>query len=156
MAILNKKNKNPVSDLPRPSFDLPRFPKLPRRETFEEYKPIIPDFSAIKSEVNKPQLQQLNIFEDEPKPEPQKVSQPKFEESPKDDKELFIKVEKYEHAMKILEDLKDSFKRTEDILQNLQTIKQHEDKEITNWTAQIQKLKNKIISVDSILFESKK
>ncbi|MBL7147877.1 MAG: hypothetical protein ISS82_03565 [Nanoarchaeota archaeon] len=154
MVLFNKKKKDTLSDLPKPSFNISRLPDLPRKESFEEYKPIIPDFSRIKLEVNKPKFempQQEPEFE-EPEFEEQKIQEP----VKKEDTDLFVKVGKYEQAMKSLEEVKDSFKKTEDILKNLQTIKQNEDKEISNWYAQIQKLKNKIISVDSVLFESKK
>ena len=159
MVLFHKKKKDIFSDLPKQSFNLPKLPELPKRvEQFQEYRPIIPDFSKIKSEVNKPNfdlpMEELKFLE--PEIEEPKFEQPKIEQPPKEDTELFIKVNKYEQAMKVLEEIKDSFKKTENILKNLQTIKQTEDKEISDWNSKIQNLKNKIISVDSVLFESKK
>lgn len=146
MALFNKKKKNIFLDLPRPNLNFP----LQRSDSFPEYKPIIPDFSTIKSEINKPKIDEFDI-EEEPE-------QPILEEhAPKPESaNLFIKVSNYEQAMRLLEDIKDSFRKTEDILKNLRTIKQQEDKEIITWNSQIQKLKNKVISVESTLFDSKK
>ena len=131
---------------------MPNFSET-KKEPFPEYKPIIPDFSSIKSEVSRPQEKPL-FEEHEKEIEPQQSQEPPQQMG--EDTDLFIKVDKYEQAMRILEGVKDSFRKTEDILKNLQTIKQKEDREITTWNAQIQKLKEKIVSVDSILFESKK
>ena len=157
MASFNKKNKDILSDLPKPNFNLPKFPDLPsKKETFQEYKPIIPSFSDIKFEVNKPkpilpsensEIEEFNFAE---------TFSRKGTPINKENEELFVKVEKYEQAMKVLSDLKDSFKKTEDILKSLQTIKSEEDKEINKWTSEIQRLKNKVISIDSTLFGSKK
>jgi len=152
MALFNKKRTNILSDLPKPSFDIPRFSDANKKESFPEYKPIIPDFSSIKSEISKPQ-QQFNEIEEEQSMEAPSIEQPLMKAA---DSDLFVKVNKYEQAMKALDELKDSFNRTEGILKNLQVVKQQEDREIANWTSQIQKLKNKVISIDSTLFESKK
>lgn len=147
MDIFNKKKKNIFLDLPKPNLNFP----LQKPDLFQEYKPIIPDFSTIKSEINKPKTDDFNIEEE-------MIEQPIMEEhAPRPEStNLFIKVINYEQAMKLLEDIKDSFRKTEDILKNLRTIKQQEDKEIINWNSQIQRLKNKIISVESTLFDSKK
>lgn len=151
MTLFNKNRRPILSDLPKPNFEIPNFSENTKKEGFPEYKPIIPNFSSIKSEVNK--FQEKPLFEEQEEQEEQpKQQQPQIGE----DTDLFVKIDKYEQAMRILESIKDGFKRTEDILKNLQTIKQKEDREITTWNSQIQKLKEKVVSVDSVLFESKK
>lgn len=147
MALFKKKKKD-LPDLPKPSLDLgieklkfPDLPKFPEPEVNEEgeegqfpplYRPTIPPRS-------------VNEEDEELMEEEEEVEQIK-------DKPLFIKIEKYENAMRDMEEIQNRIKDATQILNNLRQIKSEEDSEIKKWEDDLLSIKNKLIKIDKNLF----
>jgi len=69
------------------------------------------------------------------------------------DNTLFVKIDKYKESMRTLNLIKESLMNTEHILNKLHQIKSQEDSEIQQWHDQIKRIKQKIVFMDTNLFE---
>src|SRR3989344_1291310 len=69
------------------------------------------------------------------------------------DNTLFVKIDKYQEAIRTLNLIKESLMSTEHILNKLHQIKSQEDNEIQQWHEQIKRIKQKIVFIDKNLFE---
>ena len=174
MALFKKKKLDlpkppiapPRSDFTKPELKIPKFPEPDFSESFSMYKPIIPrhDIEDIKEAV-KPKIEFIkDDLEENPlsaviKEKP--ITQPRFEEKPQtyksslEENPLFVKIETYEDAIKDLELIKDNINKIEEVLNNLDTIKKQEDREIEQWRQRVAKIKEKILSIDKNLFEKR-
>lgn len=71
----------------------------------------------------------------------------------KEEKPLFVKVEKYREVMVTLNELKNKLKDAGDLLVELNKIKEQEDRELSSWQDDLNGIKEKLISIDKTLFE---
>lgn len=65
---------------------------------------------------------------------------------------VFIKIDKYESAMKDLDDIKKGLRDIEATLEKVRDAKLREDLEISGWSQEIANIKAKINSIDSRIF----
>lgn len=68
-------------------------------------------------------------------------------------KPIYVKIEKYQAAIKTLEEIRSRLVEAEKIINNLQKIKNEEDSEFENWRKDVEEIKEKLLSVDEDLFE---
>ena len=145
MALFSRKEKTQKETVPS---SFPEFPKLPSYE--QEIKPAAPIFPPI--EENKPMSEELNIPIRKPtfqKP----VEEESIKVHPAEEKPVFIKIEKYREALEKLSKIKEELGKVEERLSRIEEIQAKEDKEIESWRNDINSIKQKLLSVDSKLFE---
>jgi len=78
--------------------------------------------------------------------------QTRFSED-KEEKPLFVKVEKYREVMVTLNELKNKLKDAGDLLVELNKIKEQEERELSAWQDDLNAVKEKLLSIDRTLFE---
>ncbi|MBS3141642.1 hypothetical protein J4405_05885 [Candidatus Woesearchaeota archaeon] len=147
-----KKKEN--TDVPKPDtmtelpkLELPKFQDFDMNQSEEKHEDTYS--SAVHDEL--PELSSM------PKDEPEERSyttrsQPSYSQS---DRQLFVRVEDYKDAMRKLENIKDALKKTDDILAKLEDIRAEEEAEFSAWHEDIKKIKDRVLDIDSILFEKK-
>ena len=145
MAIFGS-NKNKSNNLQ----PLPDFPEMPEEENVPEFPSYEPTIREIKKEVNKPSLD--DDFEI-PEIPTRTQSKPTHRIATDGEKPLFVKVSKYKEAVKDLESLKMKIEEAEDILQDVEHLKEQERIKLEQWKADLQDLKEKLLSIDERLFE---
>ncbi len=148
MFFKKKKKDKKQEKLPPLKFpDIPsEFPKYESNMENEHQK--------IKEAVipQKPSLEDLGIpvRKQIPPIRPQTQFQP--EQSARE-KTLFIKLEQYKKAVKLLDDLKYKIDESQKILNKLKEIKDEEDAEIGSWQANLERIKEDLLEIDTKLFE---
>lgn len=130
-----------------PKLELPKFQDFDTEQNEEKqedaYSP------AVHEEL--PELSSLPK-EEEPMEEKESYTTRSYSQT---DRQLFVKVEDYKAAMKKLESIKEALKKTDDILAKLEDIRGEEEAEFTAWHEDIRKIKDRVLDIDSILFEKK-
>ncbi len=154
-----------------------RFPQF--HEEFPKYESAISqeDISAIKEAV-KPEerppmpMKKMTLssmplrerpVEEEPKPYVPKAADygiPHIEEQlimpesdlHKQDKNLFIKIERYKDAVEKVDNIKSQFEEISHVMDKLNELKTEEDNEIAQCHSQLTAIKESLDSVDRILF----
>ena len=79
---------------------------------------------------------------------PREESSSSFERKP-----LFIKIDKYENSMAILNSIKEKLDEANSIVSELRQIRRDEDEQLDEWSEHIRAIKEKLTNVDSMLFE---
>lgn len=153
-----------AASLPRPDFPDLDDSKMPQFPVYE------PSFGDIKNEVSGtvssfPEPQSLNIPvrrpELRPKVAPVPVTPPVEEESfggarseaVSSGKPLFVKIEKYKDALSAMDVLKKKLADVEHVLAEIDKVREDEDKVLDQWKSDVSKIKEKLIDLDSDLFE---
>lgn len=113
----------------------------------------------------KPEVRNLPLLPEEQEEFPSYEAQfPKVEEEFKipiekprslisESKPIYVKIERYKSAIKTLEEIRARLMEAEKIINNLQKLKNEEDREFENWRSDIEQIKEKLLSVDEELFE---
>lgn len=141
--------------------DLPEFPDMPSEQELPAYKPSLSD---IKEEVEKTDdlvdIPQRNILRREiPKfrvPTEDFVPTEKMEmrsTNKQSGKPLFVKIDQYKAALTAIDILKHKITEAEVCLKEIENIRSKEDAKLEEWKSDIQKLKDKLLEIDSNLFE---
>ena len=147
MALFNKKDTR-LPDLPNPPS---KFSDISKKDFEEE------DFPSYTPTVN---------FDEEVDEKP-KISSMPMSSFMKDDsmmgepehehyggkKPLFIKIDKYEDAIGILDSIKESLNEADKLINELRQIRRDEDAQLDEWNEHLKSIKDKLMSVDSTLFE---
>lgn len=132
-----------------------KIPSLPEGKTgFPSYDK---EFSSIKQEVDKASpIPKLEIPQRKPVKsglqKPPKVSPPSI--SPSAGKPIFVKVDNYQDALAHMNNLRELIKQGESILSELTSIREEEDRHLSKWYHDIERIKEKLLSMDKKLFES--
>ncbi|HII15716.1 MAG TPA: hypothetical protein HA362_05375 [Nanoarchaeota archaeon] len=131
MGLFSKKKEVEVKT------ELPplKFPELPPEEQVSQT-----ETDAIKQAVSPVSM-----------PPPPR-EQTRFSED-KEEKPLFVKVEKYREVMVTLNELKNKLKDAGDLLVELNKIKEQEERELSAWQDDLNAVKEKLLSIDRTLFE---
>ena len=118
-----------------------------------------PEFPKYESEISSSEVSQLkDAISDIPMRKPSfNISEleipTEHETIHKDEKTLFIKVDKYKSVMRSLEDIKSKLNEVEKVLDKLNEIKKEEDDELTKWHSDLSYLKERLNKIDQTLFE---
>ncbi len=179
MGLFNKKNKKegktekqPIKlpELPKLS-KLPDLPKLPESETKLPQLPRYPSTklgdkfsqSMIKENVTGEKEDEIRADEfvkEQMMPLSQKIKpsklKPEFpskiEKINPRKKPVFIRIDKFEESLKIFEDTKEKIYSMEKLLSEIKQLKEMEDRELSDWGAEIQTIKNQIEKVERDIF----
>lgn len=158
MSLFSRKKKE-EKILPLPEF--PRLPNEPNLPFYDEqllekkeqmprfntdFKKVIPESFSFEEKL-KPSFEKEEIFEDfAPRRTPLTIEK-------RDEKPLFVKIEKYKESIKTIEEIKSKLESAENILKNLTKIREDEQKEIEDWQNSLNEARQKLLKVDKNLFE---
>ncbi len=114
-----------------------------------------PDFEDDFSRYNPTNFENM---EEKPRISPMPMSIPQFpREEPMSDslrkKPLFIKIDRYEDAIAILNSIREKLDESSNIVSELRQIRRDEDMQLDEWSENIREVKEKLMNVDSMLFE---
>ncbi len=134
-----------------------RFPKLPEKPAFPEYRPQIPSPESFKIKI--PELseerEEFSMPIRRPEmPRPQMMQEFAPSLSSVGSQPLFVKIDKYKAAVKALDEIKQKISDAENTLTRLNAIKVRESDEITRWEEEIRNVKEKLVAIDKNLFEA--
>ena len=123
--------------------EMPKFPDLPEEPSFPSYEP---QFAKEESpdEFGIPQRQSSFEAREQPRFEP---------EHRQIEKPIFVKIEQYREALDSIDAIKTKVHEAEELLSRLDQLRSQEDKELQNWHDNVNRIKDKLISVDKKLFE---
>ncbi|MBU2638479.1 MAG: hypothetical protein KJ955_05885 [Nanoarchaeota archaeon] len=134
MGLFSKKKKEVEVKTELPPL---KFPELPP----EENEP-----TAIETEAIKQAVAPMSM------PPPVTEAAPNYADD-KEEKPLFVKVEKYREVMVTLNELKNKLKDAGDLLVELNKIKEQEERELSAWQDDLNAIKEKLVNIDRTLFE---
>jgi len=138
MAFLRK---DKLPDLPSPPDKYSDFSQDDVEEDFPRYTPTITSKDMYDKKM--PSMSPMSIPEF-----PREESSSSFERKP-----LFIKIDKYENSMAILNSIKEKLDEANSIVSELRQIRRDEDEQLDEWSEHIRAIKEKLTNVDSMLFE---
>jgi len=132
MGLFGKK-KEDKNDLPPLNF-----PELPKTvPSFEQEKSMkVSDAEEIKDAVSSSDVPQMPSVS-----------------SSMTEKPLFVKIEKYKDLVNTLGKLKARLNDADHILQNLNDLKEKENRELAAWHSDLEKVRNQLLDIDRKLFE---
>lgn len=133
MGLFGFKKKEESSDLPPL-----QFPELPKSvPSFEAQGSFGGDAERIKSAVSLPlpSLGSSSI------------------DSLGEEKPLFVKVEKYRDVVETLKKLKARLNDADAVLSKLGQLRQEEDRELTAWQSDLERIRGQLLDIDRKLFE---
>jgi hypothetical protein len=119
------------------------FPNIPPFHE-EDEMPLLPHHNEPRineMEEWKPQIPQV--------PEPARMPQRTTSNKP-----IFVKLEKFREAKESLDDIKLKLNEMDELLKMVKDIKLKEDSEIMNWEKEVEKVKSRISSINSNIFEN--
>lgn len=180
MSLFGKKEEQKEEEIPTLP-DLPQLPELPRlKENNSEKNFLLPQLpsipsssfgekfsrSAIKEAVTGRERGEEEDADDFRKGMMQK---PHVREIPADfkiqktidrfhearripEEPIFIRIDKFEEALKTFEKIKIKLEEIEKMLQDTKRIKEEEEKELVYWEKEMQEIKDQISKVDSNVF----
>lgn len=128
-----------------------KLPALPKKdkELFPSYKS---EFDNIKKEISKPVFsapKQIEIPKISKRVEPTlEVERPII-----GDKPIYVKMEQYKSAMTQVDKIKALCNEADKALSTISKLRNEEDKELSKWQEEVDKIKDKILLVDKKLFE---
>jgi chromosome segregation ATPase len=149
----------------KPTVSTDQFPEFPdmNEGDIPSYQPTIAD---IKKEIGKGMEDEEEVevpIRQKPEKTMASASQEvsfKFEsprkdlqEMPSSEKPLFVKINNYKTAIENLDDLKKKLSEADHLLNEIEDIKKKEDEKLESWKNNLQKLKEKLSSIDQNLFE---
>lgn len=136
------------------------------KPSFPEEKKGMPSYgselSSIKKEVSKPTpaMKMNNPAETTLIPERPKMMEhkaPMMGSSPvghhAPGKPVFVKIDNYKEALEAIESIRGLSNQAEEILEQLARIRDDEDRELSKWHSDIQRIKDRLLIVDKNLFE---
>jgi chromosome segregation ATPase len=131
--------------------NLPELPKLPElqnnesSETEEIKRGITGDFEKRTIELNTGELKKYS----QTKPV---LSTPINSQPSKNP--IYIKIDKFQEALKKFEEVKSKLGEIENTLENLKETKQKEEQEIAEWENEVKSIKEKVSTIDASIFSS--
>ncbi len=141
MGLFSKKKEPEV----KPELPPLKFPELPSEQKEQVAQPAQPQAEEISPKEE--QIIKEAIAPAKPAVEEKPI--PKMEE----EKPLFVKIEKYKEVMTTLSELKSKLKNASDILNELDKIKEDEEKELASWHSDLEAIKERLMKIDQTLFE---
>ena len=166
MGLFSRKKKEAkkIDELP-PLPEIPRFE--PRPVSNIEMPSYEPAMTAIKKEVGEPQIEPSRIDLAIPmrKPSETIIRKSLIEERPiaeqrpetrysKEEKPVFVKIDKYRDALRMIEDIKSKIEGAEKSISELESIKNSEQRNIESWKSDLNEIKSKLLDIDKNLFEA--
>lgn len=149
---INSQNTPLLPELPDTK-SLPELPSLPSLPSMPNtYSDNRADLEEIKSSISPIERRTRELGEND-------FSIPKFEEKNSINKQvskapLFIKIDKFQEAVKKFEEVKNKVSELESSLKKVKEIKEKEEREIIEWENEIRAVKERVSSIDSSIFNT--
>jgi hypothetical protein len=139
------KRKKEVKELNLSLPELPKFSVSEPELKLPKYEPVVRPFEKREE----------SLAEIPMRPKLVKPSMPGYEEKimPREEKPLFIKIDKYKEALNTIDRIKAKLNEADKILMDLTRINSEENREIQNWKSSIDSIRNKLLALDKELFE---
>lgn len=140
--------------------DSPRLPELPKLEFPSYEQQVKPLYREERPELS--ELKQIirDTREENDIPVRKIIPQQGMERpvhtrtfDVKEEKPLFVKIDKYKEAVNDLEHIKNRLREAEHLLDEIDRIRNEENKELESWRVEINKAKEKLLDIDRKLFE---
>jgi len=145
--LFGKKNKDSKFDLDVPEFQgfqpqkmEVRNPEKPRFPSFEH------EFGTIKKEVGNPMPKIIT-------PKEMSISPSRRTPFIGEGKPIFVKIDNYKEAMENIDRIKGLTNEAEALLDRIHKIRSDEDRELEGWHRDLDKVKDRLLTVDKRLFE---
>ncbi len=148
---------------------LPEFPKLPGESSLPFYDEQLHE-SKEQSLSNLPPKSDFAKSQATPDFFEKKVISPRFDKeldfdeltprrSPltlekKDEKPVFVKIDKYRESMKSLDSIKSKLEEADNLLKTLTKLRQDEERELEDWQNSLNEIRQKLLKIDKDLFEA--
>ncbi|MDD5253926.1 MAG: hypothetical protein PHG05_02365 [Candidatus Nanoarchaeia archaeon] len=159
MGLFSKKKpKNALKDEQSSA----RFPDIPTDDDFSYDSPNFDkDAKDIKQGVNSGMFDDFDIpirkpkaFDEEKTFGPQMPSMDAdVKRAIKEERPVFIKLDKYKNVIKSINEMKKKIEETQEIISKLDQAKKEEDEQLQKWHSDLEALKERLLSIDSTLFE---
>jgi len=139
---------------------LPEFPRLPNESSYPFYDEQLNENKGQKPDFTKV-MPSSDFFEKKLSKDFQKDMD--FNELPsrrpvlaleKDDKPVFVKIDKYRESVKALSSIKSKLEEADNLLKNLMRIKQDEERELDEWQNTLNEIRQRLLKIDKDLFEA--
>ena len=149
MGLFSKKKR------PEDSLKLPELPRLEFPSYEPQVRPITerPDIHELKEIVRETrQIPEIPVRKMIPQ---QGLERPVFTRNMdmRAERPLFVKLEKYKQAVNDIEHVKNRLREAEHLLDEVDRIRMEENRELEEWRAEINRLKEKLLDIDKRLFE---
>ena len=148
----------------------PKIQEIDQHESFNQFNAISPTIAPPRIHTpEKPRIQEIHqnkiikplrphIIETEKRFEHHKhenientITMPSFKKN--DKKPIFIRIDKFEKALENFQTIKDQVREMASLLTEIKEKRAKEDAELNEWEHELDKIKAKIMSIDSALFE---
>ncbi len=73
-------------------------------------------------------------------------------QAPKQNEPIFVRIDKFQVAQKNFEEIKSKITEIELVLKKIKDVKSQEEEELKGWTEDIEKLKSRLMEIDSDIF----
>ncbi len=164
MGLFNKKKSDDddfAQDVPqfKPFSDKEKtkLPELPTsksdKEMFPSYKS---EFSGIKKEIQKPVFtpqKPMRMQMPTQQPMNARPSEPVESHHVVGDKPIYVKIDEYKDAMGMVDVIKELCNEADRKLGEISKLRASEDRELEQWQADVDKIKDKLLQIDKKLFE---
>jgi len=153
MGLFSRKKEAQKTGVP----SLPEF-KMEDVPEFPTYKPAIKDIKreVQRSAMPRPMVDMPEIPRQNPEPRYESDRYKSEDEEIMQSSQkgpLFVKVSQYRSAMQTLNELKAKISEAERIMAKFDELKAKEDEQLEKWKAELEDIKDKLLSVDKSLFE---
>ncbi|MDD5650405.1 MAG: hypothetical protein PHF86_08335 [Candidatus Nanoarchaeia archaeon] len=140
--------------------DSPRLPELPKLDFPSYEQQVKPLYREERPELNE-MKQMIRETREQSEIPVRKIIPQQGLERPihtrtfdiKEEKPLFVKIDKYKQAVNDLEHVKNRLREAEHLLDEIDRIRIEENRELENWRSEINRVKEKLLDVDKKLFE---
>lgn len=175
MGLFGKKKKEKREEIPDFAGEISKvnllktFPNLPELPKFEEKKGFPryqSEIGAIKQEVGgitaEPQVEGVEIPIRKPRTGAPQLRMPNLTalrpQTPSrgrvsSGKPIFIKINRYREAIDNLDNIKELCRNADNLLGEINRLREEENRELEKWRSDIIKIKDKLLLVDKKLFE---
>lgn len=136
-----------------------KLPELPKLE-FPSYEPQIrpindkPEIHELREMIKETKEQEIPIRKAIPQQGLERAMPLKhLDIINKEEKPLFVRIDKYKQAVNDLEHIKNRLREAEHLLDEIDRIRLEENRELEEWRSEINRVKEKLLDIDKKLFE---
>ena len=115
-----------------------------------EKKPIIFQNSSMADSI--PELPKRPVVREMSDDKPESASSESKISKAKEIEPIFVRIDKFQKAQEDFQQIKDKIKNIEGVLKKIKDVKSQEEVELKGWTEDIEKIKSRLVEVDTNIF----
>ena len=162
MGLFNKKKSGETQSFSSQQPVMPEFPDVPELEEnaedqefqFSTYEPSIAD---IKNQVDSDDFsvppEREHTIKHTMTNKYESASSKENQISFSEEKPVFVRMDNYKEALKQLKSLKEKIDTAQNLLSELDSVREEEERKLEEWRRELSSIKEKILSVEKQLFE---